>query len=133
MDRAPAGRGTRVLCLNPTGSAPANIAAPLGVIGLLSRSIAGVEALALERKGARVTTVSPDDPSLAAIGTNLMNSRRRSRVIAAESRKAAHSLAAELSAGGLIAGPAALWGASRQTASNTPLSGNLPPGFVWQA
>jgi NTE family protein len=83
MDRAPAGRGTRVLCLNPTGSAPANIAAPLGVIGLLSRSIARVEALALERKGARVTTITPDEASLAAIGTNLMNPRRRARVIAA--------------------------------------------------
>jgi NTE family protein len=83
MDRAPVGRGTPVLCLNPTGSLRGNIVAPLGVIGLVSRSIAGVEALALERKGARVTTVSPDDTSIAAIGTNLMNSRRRSRVIAA--------------------------------------------------
>jgi NTE family protein len=83
MDRAPAGRGTRVLCLNPTGSVRANVVAPLGAFGLLSRSIAGVEALALERRGARVTTVSPDGGSLAAIGTNLMDQRRRSRVIAA--------------------------------------------------
>jgi NTE family protein len=83
MDRAPARRGTTVLCLNPTGSVRASLVSPLGAVGLLSRSIAGVEALALERKGARVTTVSPDDASLAAIGTNLMNPRRRSRVIAA--------------------------------------------------
>jgi len=83
MDRAPVGRGTRVLCLNPTGSVRANLVAPLGVIGLLSRSIAGVEALALERQGASVTTISPDEASLAAIGTNLMNPRRRSQVIAA--------------------------------------------------
>jgi NTE family protein len=83
LDRAPVDRGTRVLCLNPTGSLRGSNAAPLGAIGLLSRSVAGVEALALERKGARVTTVSPDDASVAAIGTNLMNPRRRSRVIAA--------------------------------------------------
>jgi NTE family protein len=83
LDRAPAGRGTRVLCLNPTGSGRSNVVAPLGAFGLLSRSIAGVEALALERRGARVMTVSPDDGSLAAMGTNLMDPRRRSRVIAA--------------------------------------------------
>jgi NTE family protein len=83
MDRAPVGRGTRVLCLNPTGSVRANLVAPLGVFGLLSRSIAGVEALALERKGASVTTISPDEASLTAIGTNLMNPRRRALVIAA--------------------------------------------------
>jgi NTE family protein len=81
MDRAPAGRGTRVLCLNPTGSVRSRLIAPLS--GLLSSSIAGVEALALERLGAHVTTVSPDDGSLAAIGTNLMNPARRASVIAA--------------------------------------------------
>src|SRR4051794_4561837 len=54
MDRAPAGRGTRVLCLNPTGSVRSSVIAPLS--GLLSSSIAGVEALALERRGAHVTT-----------------------------------------------------------------------------
>jgi NTE family protein len=83
MDRAPVGRGTRVLCLNPTGSVQANLATPLGAFGLLSRSIAGVEAMALERQGAHVTIISPDKTSIAAIGTNLMNPRRRSRVIAA--------------------------------------------------
>jgi NTE family protein len=81
LDRAPAGRGTRVLCLNPTGSVRSSLIAPLS--GVLSSSIAGVEALALERRGARVTTVSPDEASLAAIGTNLMNPARRARVIAA--------------------------------------------------
>jgi NTE family protein len=81
MDRAPAGRGTRVLCLNPTGSVRSSLVAPLS--GLLSSSIAGMEALALERRGARVTTLSPDDASLAAIGTDLMNPARRARVIAA--------------------------------------------------
>jgi NTE family protein len=81
MDRAPVARGTRVLCLNPTGSVRSSLIAPLS--GLLSTSIAGVEALAIERQGARVTTVSPDDASLAAIGADLMNPARRARATAA--------------------------------------------------
>jgi NTE family protein len=83
MDRAPADRGTRVLCLNPTGSLQVNRIAPFGGIGFLSRSLAGVEALALQRRGARVMTVSPDVASRVAMGTNLMDSEPRSRVIAA--------------------------------------------------
>jgi NTE family protein len=83
MDRAQAARGTRVLCLNPTGSIGAGLGMPLGAFGLLSRSIAGVEALALERRGAIVTTVSPDRPSVAAMGANLMDPGPRRRVIAA--------------------------------------------------
>ena len=83
MDRAPAGRGTRVLCLNPTGSLRPSRLAPFGGIGLLSRSVAAVEALALQRRGARVMTVSPDAASRVAMGTNLMDSEPRSRVIAA--------------------------------------------------
>jgi NTE family protein len=53
LDRAQARRGTRVLCLNPTGSMRPNLATPFGALGLLSRSIAGVEALTLEGRGAR--------------------------------------------------------------------------------
>jgi NTE family protein len=83
LDRAQAGRGTRVLCLNPTGSMRPNVATPFAALGLLSRSIAGVEALTLERRGARVETVSPDAASLAAIGPNLMDPRPRAKVIAA--------------------------------------------------
>jgi NTE family protein len=83
MDRAPAGRGTRVLCLNPTGSLRPSRLAPFGGIGLLSRSLAAVEALAIQRRGARVMTVSPDAASRRAMGANLMDSGPRSRVIAA--------------------------------------------------
>jgi NTE family protein len=83
MDRAPAGRGTRVLCLNPTGSPGSNRGTPFAAIGLLSRSVAAIEALALQRRGARVRTVSPDARSLDAMGGNLMNPRPRARVIAA--------------------------------------------------
>jgi NTE family protein len=75
MDAARVGRGTRVLCLNPTGS--------ISAFGLASRSIARVEALVLERRGAQVEIVSPDDGSVAAMGPNLMDPRRRQQVIAA--------------------------------------------------
>jgi NTE family protein len=75
MDAARVKRGTQVLCLNPTASIPA--------FGLGSRSVARVEALVLERRGARVHIVSPDEGSVDAIGPNLMDGRRRSDVIAA--------------------------------------------------
>jgi NTE family protein len=83
MDRAPAGRGTRVLCLNPTGSMRVSVTSPMGALGLASRSLAGVEALALQRRGAKVRTVPPDAASAAAMGSNLMDARPRSSVIAA--------------------------------------------------
>jgi NTE family protein len=83
MDTAAVSRGTRVLCLNPTGSMSGSPTTPMGAIGLASRSLARVEALVLERRGARVQTVSPDAGSLEAIGPNLMDPRPRERVIAA--------------------------------------------------
>jgi NTE family protein len=83
MDTAQASRGTAVLCLNPTGSMGDSVASPLGAIGLWSRSMAGIESLVLERRGARVTTIAPDSGSVAAIGRNLMDPRPRQRVIAA--------------------------------------------------
>jgi len=66
IDAAPAGRETRVLCLNPTGSA-AGDAAPHGVIRATSRTAAALEALTLRRKGAHVTVVAPDRPAAAAL------------------------------------------------------------------
>ena len=83
LDAAPVGRGTRVLCLNPTGAFRPSRASPAGAIGPLSRSAAAVEALALSRRGARVQTVAPDRDTLAAIGGNLMNAGRRGAVAAA--------------------------------------------------
>jgi NTE family protein len=83
IDRAPGGRGTRVLCLNPTGSLRPRAGAPFGAVGPLSRTLAGIETLALQRRGARVTTVSPDAATQAAMGPNLMDAGPRSQVIAA--------------------------------------------------
>jgi NTE family protein len=77
LDVAPAARGTRVLCLNPTGSLGAT-ASLRGAIGPLSRSVASVEALALQRRGATVTTLSPDTEAARAMGGDFMDGRRRS-------------------------------------------------------
>ncbi len=83
MDGLSLRRGTGVLCLNPTGSMRPSRGSPFGALGPVSRAIAAVEALSLERHGARVTTASPDAGSAAAMGSNLMDARPRSRVIAA--------------------------------------------------
>jgi NTE family protein len=77
LDAAPVARGTRVLCLNPTGSVGAGPSLR-GAIGPLSRSAATVESLALQRRGAIVTTLSPDADAARAMGSDFMDGRRRS-------------------------------------------------------
>src|SRR3954454_7756383 len=76
LDVAPVTRGTRVLCLNPTGSVGAAFGLR-GAIGPLSRSVAAVEALALQRRGAKVTTLAPDAEATRAMGANFMDPSRR--------------------------------------------------------
>jgi NTE family protein len=83
IDAADVGRGDRVLCLNPTGSLRPKVAEPAGALGVASRALAAAEALAVRRRGATVTTVSPDAASRAAMGTNLMTPGPRAEVIAA--------------------------------------------------
>ena len=83
LDRAPASRGSRVLCLNPTGSLRPGRTALFGAIGMVSRSVAAVEALALRRRGAHVEIVSPDPASRAAMGPSLMDPGPREQVISA--------------------------------------------------
>jgi NTE family protein len=79
LDAAPAGNGVHVLCLNPI----ANLRGARGPVDLLrrvSRSAAGVETVALQRRGATVQMVSPDAASAAAMGVSLMD-RRRTRAV----------------------------------------------------
>lgn len=83
LDAASVKRGYHVLSLNPTGSLPAGPTVPLGAFGPISRTMAAVESLALRRRGARVTAISPDRESAAAMGSNLMDPRGRDEVIAA--------------------------------------------------
>jgi NTE family protein len=75
LDTARVSRGKQVLCLNPTGSIP--------TLGVASNAMARVEALVVERRGARVDLVSPDEGAREAIGRNLMDPRPRREVIAA--------------------------------------------------
>jgi NTE family protein len=83
MDAATVNPGARVLCLNPTAALRPSREAPFGALGPVSRAVAGLEALTLERRGAKVRTVAPDEASAAALGTNFMDARRRTQVIAA--------------------------------------------------
>jgi NTE family protein len=94
MDAAGVGREARVLCLNPTGSLRAPL--PIGILTAVSRSLAAGEALALRRRGARVTVVNPDRASSLAMGANLLDSGPRPDVIAAglaQGRRLAAALA----------------------------------------
>jgi NTE family protein len=83
MDAVEAGRGDRVLCLNPTGSLRPSISRPAGAFGPVSRAVAASEALQLRGRGAHVRTINPDAASTTAMGANLMDPRRRGEVIAA--------------------------------------------------
>jgi NTE family protein len=83
MDASGAGRGDRVLCLNPTASLRPRAGDPSGALGPVARTAAAAEALALRRAGAEVTVVNPDRDSAAAMGTNLMRSGPRDGVLAA--------------------------------------------------
>src|SRR5204862_7624374 len=69
IDVAPVERGTRVLCLNPTGAS--------GLVAPVSRSAAAVESLVLQRRGASVTTIAPDAEAASAMGSDLMDESRR--------------------------------------------------------
>jgi NTE family protein len=80
LDAAPAGRGTHVLCLNPT----AGLAGPHALFTLMrrtSRSAMILEAQALRAKGAEVRLIEPDDRCVAAIGQDLMARARRLGVL----------------------------------------------------
>jgi len=81
MDAAEVKRGDRVLCLNPSGSLRPRIGDPAGAMGPMSRAVAATEALVLKRRGASVTTINPDEATLAVMGANLMDPRPRQAVI----------------------------------------------------
>jgi NTE family protein len=82
LDAAPVRRGTRVLCLNPTAS-PRLARDRFGAVRAFARTTAAAEALVLRRRGAEVTIVAPDPTTVAAIGPDLFDPRRRAAVEAA--------------------------------------------------
>ena len=83
MDACEAGDGTRVVCLNPTGSMRPGGSNRLGWLGPLSKTVATIEATALRRRGTTVTVIAPDADSTEAIGENLMRASARNAVIEA--------------------------------------------------
>lgn len=83
MDCARVERGSRVLCLNPTGSLRPRATSPIGALLAFSRAAVAVESAALRQRGAEVQVVTPDPASVTAFGRNLMNPAPRSKVIAA--------------------------------------------------
>lgn len=82
LDATPVGRGTRVLCLNPTASLP-SARPPLGALRTVVRTTAFTEALALRSRGASVRTIAPDDASARIMGADLMNRGRVEQVLEA--------------------------------------------------
>ncbi len=93
LDAAPAGRGTHVLCLNPTASLATQYTM-VTVIRDVARSVVSIEALALRRRGARVRAVAPNAECAAAMGSNFMDQEPRTRVLSAAYRQGL-SLAAD--------------------------------------
>ncbi|HET9719346.1 MAG TPA: patatin-like phospholipase family protein [Solirubrobacteraceae bacterium] len=93
LDAAPAGRGSEVLCLNPTASLTGAGGLLTGAGGLLagaritSRSLVALEAAALRRRGATVRVISPDPASAGEMGWNLMSSEPSGRVLEAGYRQ----------------------------------------------
>ncbi len=86
LDAAPAGRGTHVLCLNPTaGLAPHH--PMLTVIRNVARSAVSVESLALRGRGARVRAIGPNVECAGAMGSDFMDAEPRTRVLSAGYRQ----------------------------------------------
>ena len=86
MDAAPAGRGSLVLCLNPTASLQAT-GSLLAMFRRVSRSAATLEGLALRRRGATVRTYGPNAACVREMGNNLMDRGRAAGVLAAGYRQ----------------------------------------------
>jgi NTE family protein len=86
LDAAPAGRGSQVLCLNPTASL-GGTSGLLSGVRVTSRGLVAAESAALRRRGASVRVVSPDPDAAAEMGWNLMSNEPSSRVLAAGYRQ----------------------------------------------
>jgi NTE family protein len=75
LDATPAGRGTEVLCLNPT--------AAFRPLSRVANAAALTESLALRARGASVHTIRPDPAAAEVMGPDLMDRRRTSDALAA--------------------------------------------------
>jgi NTE family protein len=82
LDAAQTGRGTQVLCLDPTaglGGRDRRMAALRGAFRVAS----GLEIQRLKRRGTDVRHIAPDDAASATMGTNFMAPERAAPALAA--------------------------------------------------
>ena len=86
LDVVPAGHGTQVLCLTPTGGVGAlrSMTFPWRAV---SRSATTIEVAVLKRRGANVRVIAPDRDSARAMGEDLMNPKRADRALVAGYRQ----------------------------------------------
>lgn len=91
LDLARAGRGDHVLCLVPTAAMSAAPAVALRGLAAGWRLATGVEAAAARKHGATVEVVGPDPDATRAMGSDLMNPRRRSAALDAGTRQGART------------------------------------------
>jgi NTE family protein len=82
LDAAPVRSGDEVLCLVPTAS-PRLAVDRFGALRTFAGATTAAESLLLRRRGACVAVVAPDAATVAAIGPNLFDARRRGEVEAA--------------------------------------------------
>jgi len=82
LDIAPAGRATRVLCLNPIASLDIAMASPLGMLRAIAGSTAALETLSLRSRGAKVRMIGPGHDIGRVMAPDLMDGRRREEVLA---------------------------------------------------
>jgi len=87
LDVAPAGRDTYVLCLCPSANIVGSSDSLIALVRNVAKSAVSLEALTLRRRGATVSSVSPNVESAGAMGTNFMDREPRGRVLAAGYRQ----------------------------------------------
>ncbi len=99
LDAAPVRAGSRMLCLVPTAALAAGPAFGAGALARGWQVATAVEAAGARRRGARVTIVQPDAGSVAAMGADLMDERRREQVTAAAFAQGLGAASADAPAG----------------------------------
>lgn len=82
LDVAPAGHGTRVLCLNPTASLQLARTSPYAALRAALTTMTTLEAMTLRARGAKVRVIGPAPDVAHVMGLDLMDESRRPAVLA---------------------------------------------------
>jgi NTE family protein len=81
LDVAPAERGMRVLCLNPTQDLEIALTSPLGFARAIGSAGTALELATLRRRGVKVRSVGPGPEPARLMARGLMNGRFASEVL----------------------------------------------------